>query len=98
MWIPKSVRYFVPSDNNANTSYPGRSLLVFPETGTNPKKRRRARPVSSRMVERDILEKDDTNCYRLKPIPERATVKQSGKQFKGLIENAGDEAACSDKL
>ena len=69
-----------------------------------------ARPVLLRMVERGILETDETNCYRLTPIPEPATAKQwispqlasilkrSGKSFKGLVENAGDEEAYYDKL
>ncbi len=69
-----------------------------------------ARPVLLRMVERGILETDAANAYRLKPIPESATAKQwvspqianilkrSGKSFKGLVENTGDEEAYYDQL
>jgi hypothetical protein len=69
-----------------------------------------AKPVLLRMVERGILETDETNSYRLKPIPERADTKQwispqiasilkkSGKSFAGLTDNAADEEAYYDKL
>jgi hypothetical protein len=69
-----------------------------------------ARPALSRMVERGILETDDANCYRLKPIPDPTKAKQwispqlasilrrSGKNFRALVENTGDEEAYYDKL
>lgn len=69
-----------------------------------------AKPALARMLERGILEMDEANCYRLKPIPEPTTAKQwvspqiasilkrSGKNFKGLVENTGDAEAYYDKL
>jgi len=69
-----------------------------------------AKPVLLRMMERGILETDDTNSYRLKPIPEPSDARQwvspqiasilrrSGKKFKGFVENAGDTEAYYDQL
>ena len=69
-----------------------------------------ARPVLLRMIERGILETDESNMYRLKPIPERPATKRwispqiasilqrSGRNFKGLVENTGDAETYYDQL
>ncbi len=69
-----------------------------------------AKSVLTRMVERGILEMDEAGCYRLTPIPEPTTakqwvspqianiLKQSGKNFKGLVDSAGGDEAYYDKL
>ncbi len=69
-----------------------------------------AKPVLSRMFERGILEMNDSNSYRLRPIPVRSDTKQwvspqiasilkrSGKNFEGFHENPGDAEAYYDQL
>ena len=69
-----------------------------------------AKAVLARMRERGILETDDTNSYRLKPLPETGgnkkwispqiagILRRSGKSFKGLVENSGDAEAYYDQL